>query len=343
MALVLWSASVVVARAQDLVPGAYSPAPVGINILTTGMTFSDGAVSFEPSLPIDDARAAVGGAGFGFNRTLNIGGRFASAGVGVPFLFGHVEGEVNNQFQQASRTGFADLNARFAINLYGAPAMTLRQFAAYRPTTVVGVSLVVGVPVGQYNSARYINLGTNRWSFKPEIGLSRTRGRWTFEGDFGAIVYTDNTNFVNESTREQAPIVALQGHLIYTVRPATGWRRMATTGRADGSRPTASLRPQNRKIRGWASRSRCRCAGNRSGSGTVLAPIRRLAATSTPSACRIPTPGPIAAPALPDPRVQLFFSAGSPPVLASAAGAGLAGAANHWSRGTIFALSGSAS
>lgn len=219
-AIALWSASASVARAQDLVPGAYSPAPVGINILTAGMTFSDGAVSFEPSLPIDDARASVGGAGFGFNRTLNIGGRFASAGVGVPFLFGHVEGEVNNQFQQASRTGFADLNARFAINLYGAPAMTLRQFAAYRPTTVVGVSLVVGVPVGQYNSARYINLGTNRWSIKPEIGLSRTRGHWTFEGDFGAIVYTDNTNFVNGSTREQSPIVALQGHLIYTMRPA---------------------------------------------------------------------------------------------------------------------------
>ena len=220
MAIVLWSSSAAVARAQDLVPGAFSPAPVGINILTAGMTFTDGAVSFEPSLPIEDAHSTVGGAGFGINRTLNIGGRFSSIGVGVPFMFGHVEGQVLKQFQEASRTGFADLSARFAINLYGAQAMTLQQFAAYRPTTLVGVSLSVGAPVGQYNSARYINLGTNRWSFKPELGVSRTRGRWTFEGDFGAIVYTDNTNFVNGTTREQAPIVALQGHLIYTMRPA---------------------------------------------------------------------------------------------------------------------------
>ena len=218
MAIVLWSASAVVARAQDLVPGAYSPAPVGINVFSAGMTFSDGALSFDPSLPIDDAHATVGGAGFGIARTVNIGGRFSSIGVGVPFVFGHVEGQVLKQFQEASRTGFGDLTARFAINLYGAPAMTLQQFAAYRPTTYVGVSLTVGVPVGQYNSSRYINLGTNRWSFKPEVGISRTRGRWTLEGDVGAIAYTDNTNYVNESRREQSPIVALQGHLIYTVR-----------------------------------------------------------------------------------------------------------------------------
>ena len=161
MAIALWSASAVVARAQDLVPGAYSPAPVGINVLTTGMTFSDGAVSFEPSLPVDDAHARVGGAGVGIGRTVDIGGRFSSISVGVPFVFGHVEGQVNNQFQEASRTGFADLTVRFAINLYGAQAMTLQQFAAYRPKTLVGVSFSVGAPVGQYNSARYINLGTN--------------------------------------------------------------------------------------------------------------------------------------------------------------------------------------
>ena len=82
-------------------------------------------------------------------RTLNIGGRFANIGVGIPFVVGHVEGLVLDQFQQADRTGFGDLALRVAVNLYGAPAMTRQQFAKYRATTIVGVSFVVGAPVGQ--------------------------------------------------------------------------------------------------------------------------------------------------------------------------------------------------
>lgn len=214
-----WASSTAVARAQDLVPGAYTPAPTGINILNITTVFNSGAIAFDPSLPVEDASATVGGAAVGIARTLNIAGRFANIGVAIPFVLGHVEGRVLEQFEEVSRTGFGDLVARIAVNLYGAPTMTRQQFATYRATTVVGVSLVVAAPVGQYSPLRYINLGTNRWSFKPEVGISRTRGRWTFEGDIGAVFFTDNTNYVNESTRDQAPIVAFQGHLIYTVRP----------------------------------------------------------------------------------------------------------------------------
>ena len=217
--LAVLTSSATVANAQDLVPGAYTPAPVGVNILTVSTVFSKGGIAFDPSLPVEDGDASVGMAAAGLSRTLNIAGRFASVSLGVPFVVGHVEGQVLGQFQEASRAGLADLPARVAINLYGAPAMTLQQFAAYRPTTIVGVSLSVGAPVGEYDPDRYINLGSNRWSFRPEVGISRTRGRWTFEGDIGSVFFTDNTNFVNESTREQALILAFQGHLIYTIRP----------------------------------------------------------------------------------------------------------------------------
>jgi hypothetical protein len=147
-----------VARAQDLVPGAYTPVPAGINVLTISTVFTDGDVAFDPSLPVEDANAKVGWVAVGFGRTLNIAGRFANVGVGAPFVIGHVEGRVQEQFEEASRSGPGDLSARIAINLYGAPAMTRRQFASYRATTIVGVSLNVGAPVGQYNSSRYIYL-----------------------------------------------------------------------------------------------------------------------------------------------------------------------------------------
>jgi len=198
-------------HAQDLVPGAYTPVPTGINILNVTAVFNDGALAFDPSLPIEDASATIWGAGVGIVRTLGIAGRYANIGLGIPFVVGHLEGLVLDQFQEASRTGFGDLAIRTAVNLYGAPAMTRQEFAKYRPSTVVGLSLIVGAPVGQYISTRYVNLGTNRWSFRPELGFMHTKGRWTFEGDLAGLFFTDNTNYVNGATREQAPIVAVRG------------------------------------------------------------------------------------------------------------------------------------
>ena len=230
------------ARAQDLVPGAYTPAPVGFNVVNITGVFSDGAIAFDPSLPIDDAHSTVGGVAVSLGRTLSIGGRFANVGVGIPLVIGHVEGLVFEQFQEASRSGQGDLAARIAINLYGAPAMTPRQFATYRATTIVGVSLSVAAPVGQYDSTKYVNLGTNRWSFRPELGISRTRGPWTFEGDLGVLLFTDNTNYVNGATRAQAPIVGLQGHLIRTFRP--GFWIAADGNYWKGGRVTTNGTPQ---------------------------------------------------------------------------------------------------
>jgi hypothetical protein len=211
-----WSTTVC---AQDLVPGAFIPAPVGLNIVTLAASFNDGDLAFDSSLPVKDGHAAFGSTFAGYTRTLNIAGRSAGVGVGLPYVMGHLEGAVAGQFQQTSRSGLGDLVARVAINLYGAPALSLKQFAAYRPTTILGISLTVGMPTGQYDPARYVNIGTNRWLVKPEVGFSRTRGRWTFEGDVSASLFTDNTKFVNGSTLQEAPIAAVQGHLIYTMRP----------------------------------------------------------------------------------------------------------------------------
>src|SRR5262245_3962430 len=98
--------------------------------------------------------------------------------------------------------------------------MTRQQFATHRTKGLVGVSLSVGVPIDQYDPARHITRGTNQWSFRPALGISRVCGRWTFEAVIGAVFFTDSTEFLNDRRREQDPIVAFQGHLIYTIRPA---------------------------------------------------------------------------------------------------------------------------
>lgn len=211
--------SVTSAGAQDLVPGAFTPAPVGVNVLTVAATIDDGGVTFDPSLPVENGHAFIQVLAVVFNRTLGIAGRSANVGIVLPYLHGHGNGVLLGQAEELSRSGPGDLAMRVTVNLFGAPAMMPRAFAAYRPKTLLGVTVAVAAPTGQYDSAKSINIGSNRWAMKPELGFSHTRDRWTFELDVGASFFADNTDFRNGGRLSEAPIVAAQTHLIYTVRP----------------------------------------------------------------------------------------------------------------------------
>jgi len=133
----------------------------------------------------------------------------------VPIIGGHLEGLYLGEPEEVGRFGQGDPRFRLAMNLFGAPAMTPQGYASYRQQTIVGISATVAPPLGQYDSSKLINLGTHRWSFKPEIGLSRTYGQWVVEAMAGAWFFTDNTDFLGGRTREQDPISALQVHLTY--------------------------------------------------------------------------------------------------------------------------------
>ena len=136
----------------------------------------------------------------------------------VPVIAGHVEGLYLGEFAEVGRFGQGDPRLKLAVNLYGAPAMTPKEFASYQQRGIVGVSLTVAPPLGQYDSAKLINIGTNRWSFKPELGLSRTVGKWVVEMMAGVWLFTDNTSFLGSRTREQEAIIATQFHLTYKFR-----------------------------------------------------------------------------------------------------------------------------
>jgi len=108
---------------------------------------------------------------------------------------------------------------RFYVNLYGAPALSIKEFAKYQQDTIIGVSLAVTPPGGQYDPSRLVNIGTNRWSIKPEIGISKAWGPLTAEAAAGVFVFTDNHQPFRGDTLEQAPLYNLQGHLIYNFTP----------------------------------------------------------------------------------------------------------------------------
>ncbi len=105
--------------------------------------------------------------------------------------------------------------------------------AAYEQDVIVGASLRVIAPMGQYDNTRVVNIGGNRWSFKPEIGISKATGPWTFELTAAATIYTDNTDFYGGKTRSQDPIYSAQFHVIRSY-PSGIWASLDATWFAGG-------------------------------------------------------------------------------------------------------------
>ena len=203
---------------QQLEPRAYSVSPVGTNIVVFGYGRSTGDVAFDPSLPITDASATINAASAGYFRSIDFFGRSGNISVALPYVWGELQGNVAGQFQKVRRSGLGDPFLRFAVNLHGAPAMDLKEFAAYRQKTTIGASVVFVAPLGQYDPAKAINLGGNRWAFKPEVGISRAVRRMYLDFYLGAWLFTANNNFQGR-TRKQNPIATSQFHLSYNVKP----------------------------------------------------------------------------------------------------------------------------
>ena len=216
VALISWTLP---AAAQELDPGAYSVSPVGVNILVATYNFSGGALTFDPSLPIENAEATIHSTAVSYVRSLDVFGHSANVGIAASYSVGHVEGSYIGTFTEVDRSGFRDPALRFSVNLHGAPAMDLKRFGSYRQKTNVGVSLVAVLPLGEYDETKLINLGSNRFAFKPEIGLSRALGKWTLEIYGGVWLFTDNDAFYGGKKREQAPLGSAQFHLLRTFKP----------------------------------------------------------------------------------------------------------------------------
>jgi hypothetical protein len=133
----------------------------------------------------------------------------------VPYT--SLSGSADFADEQVTRdvTGFADARLRVSVNFYGAPALKLSEFKDYEQDWIVGASLQVAFPSGQYDSTRLINIGTNRWFIKPEIGISKAMGPLTLEGALAVTFYTDNNDFFGGKQRSQDPLYSVQAHAIY--------------------------------------------------------------------------------------------------------------------------------
>jgi hypothetical protein len=209
-ALMAWEA-----RGQDLEPRAYSNIPVGLNFLIAGYGYSVGGVVTDPSFPLEDGDVQIHSTVLAYARAVDVWGTSGKFDVVLPFAWVSGTATFRGQPREREVSGLADPRFRFSVNLYGAPALSLQEFADYKQDLIIGASLQVSAPLGQYDSSKLLNIGTNRWSIKPELGVSKALGPLTLELDAGVTFYTNNDDFLNGMTLEQDPIYAVQGHLIY--------------------------------------------------------------------------------------------------------------------------------
>jgi hypothetical protein len=212
-------------RAQDLAPRAYIITPIHSNAITLTYTYSNGNIIFEGGVPITDSSASVHTPILSLYHSLSFFGRSANITASLPYSVADFHGTVMTTETSVHRSGLLDSSYRFSVNLKGGPAMDTRDFAKWEQKTIIGASLKVVVPTGQYDPTKLINLGGNRWGFKPEIGLSRRWGHWVVDG-YGAVwFFTDNHQFFSHNQfnpgtieQSQSPIGAFEGHLSYDVR-----------------------------------------------------------------------------------------------------------------------------
>ncbi len=235
VAVVLWLCLTASAAAQDLDPRAYARVPVGLTFAIAGFGFSSGGVLTDPTLPVENVHADVYTPSIGVAESFSLFGKTAQALAALPYSWATVTGDVADQAQRVDRSGLSDMRLRLSVLLAGAPAMTPQQFAKSPRKPILGASLMVSAPTGQYDPQHLINLGTNRWGFKPEVALSYPMGRrWLVDVYAAVWMFTSNGSFYpGTAARTQAPITALQAHVSYSLS-LKAWAAFDATWYAGG-------------------------------------------------------------------------------------------------------------
>ncbi len=209
-----WLLAASAAQAQDIEPRKWSNTPVGVNFLIAGYAYTQGGISFDPSLPVTNPHLQTNSGGIGFARSLDLWGFSGKFNASVPYSW--LSGSADYQGKPVQRTvnGFGDPEFELSVNLLGAPPVGLKDFSSYKQDWIVGAALKVSAPSGQYDDTRLVNIATHRWFFKPSVGVSKALGHWILESTAAVTFYTDNNDFYGGSTRSQAPLYSIQGHVI---------------------------------------------------------------------------------------------------------------------------------
>jgi len=208
-------------QSQDLDPRAYARIPVNVTVAVAGFSYSNGGIVTDATLPLKDLQAKIGSTSLAVVHSFSLFGKTAQASVALPYAWGDASASIAGTRQSTTRSGFGDMRLKISCLLAGAPAATIGELAKVPRKTILGTSLSVVTPTGQYFPEKLINIGTSRWAFKPELALSQPIGkRWLIDFYSGIWLFTKNDSFyTGTSVRTQEPLGSFQGHISYNIQP----------------------------------------------------------------------------------------------------------------------------
>jgi len=253
--LALAAAAVLPAVAQEIELRAYANAPRGMNFVAVGYGYQTGGVLLDPSLPVEDVEAEIHTGFVRYTRTFGMFGKAAKLKAMLPVSSGDWRGLVGGAEREREASGLGDGRVTLEVDLLGAPALSPREFAGYRQKTIVGVSLTTVVPTGAYDDTKLINLGSNRWAFRGEVGASQALGRWVVEATAAFWYYMENDDFFGGSTLAQDPFYTLNVGGIYSLRP--GFWLGVGAARGQGGSTTVNGVESDTEQRNWRFTAVC--------------------------------------------------------------------------------------
>ena len=209
--------------ADELDPRRWTHLPINTNFFGTAYAYTDADISIDPVLKLEKVTMEMHTWAAKYIRTFALFDKTARIDLFQAYQEGRWSGKLDGVSTSIRRSGLSDTFLRFSINLYGAPPLEDKKYAAYRAKTkvetIVGAGLSVQLPTGDYMDDKLINLGTNRFTFRPQVGVIHSRGKWSLETTTFVALYTDNNDFFNGQRLEQDPLYTIHSHLIYTFRP----------------------------------------------------------------------------------------------------------------------------
>ena len=212
--------------AQTLAPRAYMITPTSGNAITLAWSYYNGGLNLNGSVPVTGATGTYQIPSLSYYHSFGLFGRSANLTGFLPYGVGTFQGSVLGTHRQIYRSGLFDLGVRFSVNLKGGPAMAAPEFAKWKQKSLLGASLIVVAPTGQYDPTHLVNWGIHRWAFKPELGYSRRWGNWLLDGYGGVWFYTINNAFYSVPKPEpqtESPIGSFEGHLSYDFNKPRCW------------------------------------------------------------------------------------------------------------------------
>lgn len=110
--------------------------------------------------------------------------------------------------------GLGDVGAIFLVNISGAPALTRREFAQWQPDFYLTGSIGVTAPTGLYKGTRLVNIGKNRWTFKPQLSYGKYLDpHLLLAVNANVQLFTANDKYKGSERQRQKALYGMEGHL----------------------------------------------------------------------------------------------------------------------------------